>query len=267
MAFKLKIKKSETNLSNRFKDELFAKDKFRNRIAKSKDDIKEYSDRKIVEYLEKTPFMKGMSANSAIGIRGDDLGAEFGLSDSDRDEAYRRIKRALSKTTKVTINRPSVFASSRGNLSTKYSIETKFLDEEDYIDKFNGDPFEYSSKNGIIEWMHWVLNGRSGQGTMESSLTDITKYGIIYDLSDKEKRNSRSGRALMFYKSVKNRQRAGKAKRKARIYQSVFEYKFPSAARPDKGKNFIESLALNDSLLKVLERHVISVQNSILKRQ
>lgn len=242
---------TKSTYNRRFVDMDYVKSKFDARIDRTQETIENLVKRQIRREVSRSRVVKAL-INPNIGVSGEDLPAEFGLTASQAQNAVDQILDIVESTCSVVIEQGEV-TRENGFPSLSVKITAKFLDPKDYEDRFSGKPFVYKSarftrsgnrkKNGIsstIRWMHWVLNANRGDSVIYEDLVNIAEYGIAYGLpADVYAKYSRSGRALMIKKdSPRN---SGKK------YKS---YTMPRLIKPKAGsQNFIDEI-INDKIFR-----------------
>ncbi len=266
---KLKTKTIVTRLSPRYANPSVIAGRFFARTEKTKQQMMMVMRDAIEKELKKSKFMNAL-IDPQLGVRGQDLPAEFGLPVGAAKLAYDVIMIRLLSTCKVSAEIGPV-RRVRNRPSSTITIKYEYLNPVLYQDKFDNDPFSYYSENRAtrkkligrsggykykIDWMKWVLDAKRGNKAMLGTLPSLKSYGIGYDLTTNQQKYSRSGRALMFKNTSKNRQK---------IAIKNFPYEFPEAAIPSAGyKNFIEAIANNPKFTSRLNRRLQSIMNYYL---
>lgn len=258
------------------------------RIEKAIPAITESAKFVVETFVTGDPVYRGLSGDFSGSEDGTDLQAEFGITDGKTQmEAFLKM---LLETVHVSVS-PKITTSGKNGIGT---ITVKALNEREFKNRAISE-FQYPSeptenkqakfarkldKQKIkgraktkqlsefkqrnthnIRWMNWVLNADRGTREMEKDLPDIRNYGIAYDLTDKQKGFSRTGRALMFQK---NDYKAKKPKKNGKIGSRIkeFPYRLPDILRTDNG-NFVVDIALS----KKYQKRMRDVITQVIKNQ
>jgi len=268
--YQIRIQSGTTRLNPRFKDLAFIESKLQKRISKLEPKVNVFIRNRIRNALRKNRVYKAF-VNPPYGVRGSDLVAEFGLTDSEASELIQieMMDILLFRATNIEHSETSKEASGKQSAGVTVRLKGRYLDPDKYYKDLTKAPFFYYSRKqrsaarkrkGFrgstykIEWMKWLLEAYRGNAVIYSSLNNIKSYGITYDLEHGMARFSRSGRALMLRKTPTN---------KKRLESRYFPYTMPEIARPRAGaKNFIDEVArdkdfvsnLNDGIKNIFDR-------------
>lgn len=235
----------------------------------------------IAEFFKRNKVYQAL-VNPDIGVLGEDLPAEFGLTDSEAKITAGSIINKLVECFELDLQNKNTIdpRKSRFEPGLKYlwpsMYEDWFIDSLKYnqveglkkLPKFTGKSAknknqkrkdrisELTEQGGgyIIHYGKWMMNPRSRSVLLED-LPDIGNYGICYDLKGGEIGYSKSGRALMKkFRDVKNKE-TGEKESKLDPRVTHFPYEIPAVLKPYAGeKNFVSSVA-----------HLESFQNKIFK--
>lgn len=251
--FRAKIINKTSRLDARFVDMKYIEDKFHAREQKLKDDVGALISRQIRLEANRHRVVKALR-NPHRGIGGEDLPAAFGLTATKAEEAASQIVDVLGDAVVVQVETGSV-RRIKGMPSLNFKITPKFLNEQDFSDDFDEDPFVYKSRRSTVPWMKWVLNPRQADALIYSDLTNIKNYGIVYDVPTHiMAQYSRSGRALMLRKNTENNRR----------YQ-IFDFRLPAIVKPVTGsKNFVEEIGNDKFFRSRLDGYIKNAVDKIL---
>lgn len=277
--------KAEIIISSRYKDPDVISQILEKREGRLKKNIEDAVGKVVAEFFKRNKVYKALT-NPNIGILGEDLPAEFGLTDAEaKIEAGAIINRLVDSVHGLV-----EVAKTRNLYVGAAEAGVEYLRPKDYEDWFYT-ALSYTQEQGIgktglssrkkrkkvdklsgdsghvIRWGKWMMNPKS-RSVLTEDLPDINDYGIIYDLHGKENTYSKSGRALMG-KRKPVFDKDGKVigtKLDPRI--THFPYEIPSILKPPAGeKNFVEGVAhMEQFQAKVLKALISEVTKELEKR-
>ena len=271
--YQIRIQSGTTRLNPRFKDLAFIESKLKSRVEKLEPQINTFVRNKIRDSLRKNRVYKAF-VSPPYGVRGSDLIAEFGLTDSEASELIQIEMMDILLFRATNIEHSETFKQASGQQSAGLTVRLKgrYLDPDKYYKDLTKSPFFYYSRKqrssarksrGFagssykIEWMKWLLEAYRGNAAIYSSLNNIKSYGITYDLQRGMARFSRSGRALMLRKTATNKQR---------LESRYFPYTMPEIARPRAGaRNFIDEVARDKEFVSTLNAGIKNIFDRTLK--
>jgi len=252
-----------TRLDKRLVDPDVIANRFLAKIERASDELNAALQDAIEKEIRKSPVIRAL-INPAIGVRGYDLPAEFGLTEAQATRAVELIIATLLKSCQVTVKKVGGNRRVKGVPSATIVIRSKYLDREFYEGKFDKRPLAYPSKSDTVPWMEWLLHA-SNQNAALGITKSIKDYGITYSLTDKAKKYSRSGRALMIPKHVfsKFSQKNVPNPRQAIRF---FPYEFPEVAKPVAGaRNFIDEVVKNTRFIENLKNKLDRIVEKYLR--
>lgn len=270
--YQLRIQAGTTRLHSRFKELNFIENKLKARVSNVSEETNRFIKNAINVAIRKHRVYRALT-NPPLGVRGADLVAEFGLTNSEA--AYlmetELMTILLDKATKINVAQ-TFKENSQPSPGVRVKLTGYYLSPAKYTRQLTREPFYYHSrkqrssarkKQGFqtstykIQWMKWLLEAHRGNNAIYSTLSNVKDYGITYDVGPGMGRFSRSGRAIMLKNTAANRRR---------LAVRYFPYTMPEIARPRAGaKNFIDEVATDKAFVSNLDAGVKKIFNDTLK--
>jgi hypothetical protein len=256
----------------------------------------------IIKHVKNHRVYRAILGHYAGFETGKDLQAEFGLTSDKAKRAMTAMLQILSDSAQVflfTTKRAKTVASANVFLKisvlnpSKYESQLKYGALFKYKSSIIRHPLKLKRKKKIkklpeknrIDWMKWLLEASDGIRTIRKSIPSINRYAINYDLSPRQRLNSRSGRAVMvplrfgvtgagFREVDESGTISGRVTRitedkevdldlegKPQLTSdsSAFgeePYKYPEYAKPEVGRNFIEEISFSKAFISDLNKAV-----------